>query len=262
MATTGYTLDNAWTAERERLDAIERLFDHGTIRTFERIQVRPGWRCLEVAGGGGSIARWLAHRAAPDGTVVATDLDTRFLDGCGEHNLLVRRHDIVTDPLERGHFDLVHTRLLLEHLPEPGAILDKLVAALRPGGWLVVEDFDWVSANPIGWAEPERFHRISEAIGRLFTMAGGNLSFGRTLPLEFANRGLEQVSAEGRAPAVRGGSPEVAFFTHTLEQLQPKLLEFGLLTPEDVENVQEAWENPDAWATTQLLVAAVGRRPW
>jgi len=61
--------------------------------------VGPGWHCLEVGGGGGSIASWLANRVLPDGRAVATDLDTRFLETLSIPNLEVRRHDIVTDPL-------------------------------------------------------------------------------------------------------------------------------------------------------------------
>ena len=39
-----------------------------------------GWRCLEFGAGGGSIAAWLCDRVAPDGAVVATDLDTTVLE--------------------------------------------------------------------------------------------------------------------------------------------------------------------------------------
>jgi hypothetical protein len=41
--------------------------------------VGPGWRCLEVGSGGGSIAAWLCDRVGPDGSVLATDLDIEEL---------------------------------------------------------------------------------------------------------------------------------------------------------------------------------------
>jgi ubiquinone/menaquinone biosynthesis C-methylase UbiE len=37
--------------------------------------VRPGWRCLELGCGNGSIAQALAERVAPAGHVVASDID-------------------------------------------------------------------------------------------------------------------------------------------------------------------------------------------
>lgn len=57
-----YALDTAWYAERERLESLTRLYDPTTTRILEGIGVGPGWRCLEVGAGTGSIARWLADR--------------------------------------------------------------------------------------------------------------------------------------------------------------------------------------------------------
>src|SRR5688500_13501668 len=66
--------------QSERLRTLEALLDAGTIQHLERRGVRRGWRCLEVGAGGGSIAAWLAARVAPEGSVVATDLDTTVLE--------------------------------------------------------------------------------------------------------------------------------------------------------------------------------------
>jgi ubiquinone/menaquinone biosynthesis C-methylase UbiE len=74
-----YAFDNALAVQRERLDTLQELFDPGTIRQLEARGVAPGWRCLEVGAGGGSIAEWLCDRVGPDGSVVATDLDTRWV---------------------------------------------------------------------------------------------------------------------------------------------------------------------------------------
>jgi len=54
----------------------------------------------------------------------------------------VIRHDVGVDPLPEAAFDLVHARLVLIHVPQAAAALARLAAALRPGGWLVIEDFD------------------------------------------------------------------------------------------------------------------------
>src|SRR5262249_46808189 len=130
---TEYTLDNAWKHARERLALLEALTDPGTIRHLELIGVAPGWRCWETGGGGGSVAAWLCERVGPAGHVIATDLDTRFLAALRHDNLDVRRHDIVAKPPPEGAFDLVHARALLVHLTQREAVLDRMVAALRPG---------------------------------------------------------------------------------------------------------------------------------
>jgi ubiquinone/menaquinone biosynthesis C-methylase UbiE len=156
--------------QRARLEAAEDLMDDGTIRVLERLGTRSGWRCLEVGAGGGSIARWLAERVAPLGHVVATDINTRDLKTSGHATLEVRQHDIVADPIEEAAFDLVHARLVLEHLRERDQVLDKLARALRPGGWLVVEDVDYVSAIPISDAGA-REHQHTQSV-RLQAFSG------------------------------------------------------------------------------------------
>ena len=52
--------------EDERLSLLEQLFDPTTRR--RRALVRPGWRCLEVGAGRGSMAVWLAEQVGPSGT--------------------------------------------------------------------------------------------------------------------------------------------------------------------------------------------------
>lgn len=55
---TSYALDNTQPQAEQRFSSLEALFDPGTIRQLEAIGVDAGWNCLEVGGGGGSIARW------------------------------------------------------------------------------------------------------------------------------------------------------------------------------------------------------------
>src|SRR5215467_8947307 len=141
-----YLLDNAWSDGRARLDAVEEFLDPGTIALLERRGVGAGWTCLELGAGGGSIARWLASRVGATGRVLATDLDTRHLVDVAElANVEVRRHDIVAETLPEAAFDLVHARLVLEHLRERDEVLRKLVRALKRGGWLLVESVDYAS---------------------------------------------------------------------------------------------------------------------
>jgi Methyltransferase domain len=69
---------------------------------------------------------------------VATDLNTRHVAvRATAPTIEMRRHDAVKEALEERVFDLIHARLVLEHLPERDLVLPKLVRALRSadGGW-------------------------------------------------------------------------------------------------------------------------------
>jgi ubiquinone/menaquinone biosynthesis C-methylase UbiE len=133
---SSYTFDQAAATERERLGALEDLYDDDSMSRLAALGVGEGWRCLEVGCGAGGVARWLAARVGPTGHVVATDLYPRFMAGEAAPNLDVRRHDIVTDPLEESAYDLVHARAVLEHIPARVEALAHMVRAVRPGaGW-------------------------------------------------------------------------------------------------------------------------------
>jgi SAM-dependent methyltransferase len=88
------------------------------------------------------MAAWLADRVTGAGSVLATDIDVGGLSGLHQANLTVARHDLEREETPSGGFDLIHARLVLEHLREPAAVVDKLAAALRAGGWLLLEDAD------------------------------------------------------------------------------------------------------------------------
>jgi ubiquinone/menaquinone biosynthesis C-methylase UbiE len=112
-------------------------------RRIDGLGLQQGWRCLEVGGGGGSVAAWLCERVGPAGSVVATDINTRLLEGIELPNFEARRHDITCDSLPDGEFDFVHIRWLLHHLPEPERAIRRMIGALRPGGWLLLEEVDF-----------------------------------------------------------------------------------------------------------------------
>src|SRR3974390_2892374 len=97
LLSNGYTPDKSDTREGDRFGALEKLFDAGTIQLLHERGVGAGWHCLEVGGGRGSIAAWLSERVGPTGRVIATDVNTRFLDTLQRPNLEVRRHNIVAD---------------------------------------------------------------------------------------------------------------------------------------------------------------------
>jgi hypothetical protein len=65
---SGYRLAAAGreVAEDERLSLLEELYDPASRR--RRALVEPGWRCLEVGGGRGSMAVWLAEQVGPTAT--------------------------------------------------------------------------------------------------------------------------------------------------------------------------------------------------
>jgi SAM-dependent methyltransferase len=258
----GYAYEHGWSDERVRLGGLEAALDPATIALLLRLDVEPGSRCLEVGAGGGSIALWLAERVAPHGKVVATDVETDFLEAvaAGVSTLEVLRHDLTTDELPTG-FDLVHARWLVEWLPDKRHALRQMTAALRPGGVLL--DEEPVFATMFSALEPLALRRVVRALIEQLESSGPvECSYGRRLLDDLAAVGLVDVTAEGRSAVVRGGTPPaVDFFRLSIEKLRPALLANHLVTGAELAEAIAALENPSVTMIMPVTVAAWGYRP-
>jgi SAM-dependent methyltransferase len=260
-----YAFDNALAVQRERLDTLEALFDPGTIRQLEARGVGPGWRCLEVGAGGGSIAAWLSERVGPDGAVLATDLDTRWVEQLARPNLEVRVHDLLDDGLPEGEFDLVHCRLLLGWLGDPEVGLRRLIASVKPGGWLLAEEIDFVSAvaDPLTPAEAGALfeHVVAAHNAVLAERHAFDPFYGRRVAGALEDAGLVDTGTEGRASMWRGGGPGGRIWQLTIEQLRDSIVELGLMDATDVDAAIALCGDPRLRTMSPVVMAAWGRRP-
>jgi SAM-dependent methyltransferase len=263
MATASrYLLDNADSIAAHRMAALARLYDPATHRALNAAGIAAGWHCLEVGGGGGGVARWMAERVGATGSVLCTDLDPRHIAPSGPANLHVLRHDAVHDPLPEGKFDLAHARLVLLHIPERAAVLEKMIAALKPGGRLVIEDFDTVSVLPDAGANPREARiETAEAIRTFLIRGGVDARLGRSLYGRFKGLGLVDVSAEGRVlmwDRVNGGADLMRI---NFEQLGGKVVAAGLLRAEQLQADLERLDEPDFVMPSPIMWTAIGRKP-
>jgi SAM-dependent methyltransferase len=256
--TPAYTLDNAWEAARERLAHLEAACDPLTAQHLDTVGVAPGWRCLEVGAGGGSVVRMLCDRVGPEGRVLAVDLEPALLADLAAPNLEVRRLDVVVDELPEAAFDLVHTRAVLMHIPQREEVIPRLVRALRPGGVLLLEEMDLTPT----FATPGYFMRIVEAMYRPIMDAGAplDLFWANTLPDRLEPAGLVDVGSVRDRMTFSGGDALAHFFRVTLQQF----LESQPYTDDEravIEEGRAAMLVPGETCIAWDQVSAWGRRP-
>ena len=254
-----YVFDNSAPQARARLAALAEVHDAGTIRHLLALGLGAGWACLEIGGGGGTITRWISDRVGPRGYVLTTDVDTRFLQTVGLANVEVRRHDILADPLPDATFDLAYARAVLEHLPDPDLALDRMVRALKPGGWLMVEDMEASSSGLV--REPiDRLSKTLLAMRQVIAEAGADPLLGLTLGNRLRARGLMHVGHEGRVQLCRGKSAAARLARLNFEQLREPILATGVTPAEfnaDLTRLNDEefeWRSPTLWT-------AWGQRP-
>lgn len=263
METDGYIFsDSEEDFERRRLSALEAIFDPATKRRLERIGIGPGRRCLELGPGGGSVARWMCESVGDDGHVMAIDLDPKFLAEDDDPRLEVRAADIRTADLAPDSVDIAHARYVLVHIPEYADVFETMLRALKPSGWILIEDVDIISQAPSGDdADAAAIARVFDSVGALFDEMGMDGTVGRRLPALFQRYGLRDIGVATDMPLVAGGSPMARMMGMSLGHLATRLVGTGVASSADMDVFARCSADPTAWMYHYTTVAVWGRKP-
>ncbi|MFC0601090.1 class I SAM-dependent methyltransferase [Streptomyces palmae] len=259
----GYLLKNAQPETGTRFGALAELFDPVTFRHVDALGIGPGMRCWEVGAGGPSVPLGLAERVGPTGSVVATDIDTAWNRDIANGVIEVLTHDVAADPPPPGSFDLVHARLVLVHVADRAEALRRMVQALRPGGWLLLEDAYLMPQPPLCPDEFGPEERLTEQLHNgfrtLMAGRGADLSFGRNLPRTLRQAGLDDVRADAYFPIALPACTVLE--DATVRQVRHLLTEHGLATDEEIDRHLANVATGRLDLPTPPMVSAWGRRP-
>jgi SAM-dependent methyltransferase len=246
---------------RDQFRILGDLLDQHTFRHIRALGAGAGWRCWEAGAGGAGVPKWLAKRVGPAGYVLASDVDVSVLDETRDQPFDVRRHDLTTDPPPTGGFDLVHARLVLEHLPDPSVALAILVAALRPEGWLLLESSD-PKLQPLACPdEVEPRHALANKLrGALWELMAQRtqIDLGRRLPRLLRDAGLTDVNAE---VTFNLGGHDARRMQHTLiAQARTALIAAGLASAGEIDQHLADLESTNLEIAVFPIVSAWGRK--
>jgi SAM-dependent methyltransferase len=211
--------------------------DPTSVRRLEATGVGEGWQCLQIGEARGAVADWLAERVGPSGSVEVVSGDV----------LEVERPE--------GSFDLVHTRCVLMHVPDRRRALQRMVSWLRPGGWLVVEELDWMAAM----SDPDMnrvalFAALREALPEL------DFESGRALLGDLASAGLIDTTADVRVDVIEGATPLARWESQSVQALADDAVSAGTTTIDRVEAHLRRLEDPNYRGLGFTWVGACGRR--
>lgn len=257
-----YIFDTGSDLGKQHVALLEHLLDEPTTRILQGAGVREGGRCLEIGAGGGSVARWLAERVGSTGRVVAIDLETDHL--AAGPGVDVRRWDIHDGIPDGGPYDLIHARLVLAHLPRRRELVQDLIRALAPGGWLVLGE---VTDRPMTvlsaptesdaalftYMQHLSLEVVSPARGLSFEWAG-------EVPGQMAAAGLLDLHGLQHSETSRGGAPGSLLHRNLNMQAEPLLREAGATTTQ-LTRYRELLLDPSFTAWFYEFACFRGRRP-
>jgi SAM-dependent methyltransferase len=188
-------------------DLRDDVYRRPLATALERLDVGPGWRCVDVGAGLGDVAIALGKLVGHDGRIYAVDIDPAARDATAEAAAAFAQVLALTQAVEDlvlpEPVDLAFCRFLLLHVHSPLEALRSMTRAVRPGGWVVAQE-------PITSA------------GRV---DGAPLSFpecrhpdvGSLLPSLVRSVGLELVDAWAEAPAGAGPGPVASYLEELTE---------------------------------------------
>jgi len=257
-----YAFRNSDPAAVTQLASLQSFLDDLTMRRIRELDLPTDATCWEIGAGAGSIARWLADEIVPDGRVSATDIDTtRLAPG---PNLDVYSRDVATeDPPPGGPFDLIHGRLVTQHLASRRQVLAALVDSLKPGGWLMLGEFECVQPPRVISAptteDRELFERYLRILLGVLTARGVDMAWANQVHPAMTTAGLTCVHSVTHTETWAGGSYGCRLYEANSIQQEQALLTAGL-TSSELDRVRALTRDRAFTATSFTFVSSRGQR--
>lgn len=264
--------------ERQRLALMNSLIN---ARCLEALALTEERLVLDVGAGTGLFTCQMASRLPAGARVIAIERDTEQIRAAlanadieagktaGGCPIEFRQGDATSLPLEadeRGRFDLAHTRFLLEHVTDPLAVVREMVAAVRPGGRIVLLDDDHALMR--FWPEPPGLKAAWRAYWRSYRRLGTDPLVGRRLVELLYAAGAQPVQAEQLFYGACAGQPSFAGVVDNLAGVMTGARETVVAAgeieakayDEAVAGLEDLKQRPDS-AVWYVINWAAGLRP-
>ncbi len=121
-------------------------------------RIEPGQTVADIGAGTGLFVPLLADAVGEDGAVIAVDIVPEFLEHISERATRAGQSNVSTVlgtdhtvNLAPGSIDVAFVCATYHHFEYPGAMLAGIHKALRPGGTLIVVDFERVPGKSREW---------------------------------------------------------------------------------------------------------------
>lgn len=205
--------------------------------------LRPGMRLLDVGCGPASITGGLADAVSP-GLTVGVDVDPGRLKGATVTTVSARGEHL---PFATATFDAVFACALLQHVPDPVAVVREMRRVCRPGSVAAIADADW-DGYLVHPPDPliERGQDVLRAI-----RSAGDPTVGKRLRHLLATNGFVGAVATARTSSDGGADTEAAGGFRAASFDAPSAValaeSIGASTAEEMAAIAEAWRR---WGTS------------
>ena len=187
----------------------------------------------------------------------------RSLAERGLTNVKLVQGDAISTGLPAGYFDLAHERLVLVNVPTPQDVVAEMIRVVRPGGWIVAENVDW-----IGWTcEPAHpaWTMLYDALVAAWQAAGLDPFIGRHMPALLREAGLTDISLDAHGRIWRSSDPYHRLLLTFSNIFRDRIIRGGFLTADQLDRLttelHQHLARPETFVIYALFFQAWGRKP-
>jgi len=226
---------------------------------LDLVKLQPSEAVLDAGCGEGFDTRSMFSNVQPGGRVVGADISEFFLDVARKRAAVAgiaieyQKADVTALPFDDATFDAARVERMLMHVPNPARAIAELKRVLKPGGRLVVFDWDW-DTFAID-ADDQEFVR---AATRLLSDGFKSGRIGIQLRSMFNHAGFTNLQV---IPGAQTFDPGLM---RPLLSTLDRLVDHGLLPN---ERLQDFWRDQDArmandcFSVVMTSFMAFGRKP-
>jgi SAM-dependent methyltransferase len=237
---------------------MSKILDPWTREYLTALGVSQGWQCLELGSGNGSIAEWLCETVGPSGSVTTIDINPVLLELIPAQNLTVKQMDLRKGGLPANAYDLVTCRALLHQISHYApAVLAQMAAALKPGGWLLIQEPDFHLAPT---TEPEVWATTWKALIEWGHANGVDWLIGRKLPRMVGDLGLGRPQAKTDVQNIRGRDRGSLYFRMFFAEVRDRVVGSGRLDAATLDAASTLLEDPNYWTQCWMMTAVWVRK--
>lgn len=240
----GYVLDRN-EREYRRLSTQAGIWAMATRRAIAQIPLPAGAKVLDVGCGTGEAMELIADYLDASGQITGMDIDAELARG--PLSRLLRSnptrfrfaHGDVTQAstLEAAPFDLVFARLLLFHMRQPVQVLARLWDWVRPGGVLMVIDYDITTTR--SYPQGPALERAARLINHAFRRTGRDIEIGTRMPELFMQARIGTADACEVSSVVLPAEPSARMMREVLASLRTTILAFQIAEPAVLDRLED-----------------------
>jgi ubiquinone/menaquinone biosynthesis C-methylase UbiE len=254
--------------ELERLRFQHEVWGELTRSFLKRLQVRNGWKCLDVGAGPGFVALDLAKMVGDLGELTLLEPSQLFLDyfqqqNAGKLSTPVRliRGTVEETSLPTRYYDLIFIRWVIGFVSKPEQFLAKLFKALRPGGILAIQDYYYEGLSLFPKGGP--FDRVPDLVRKYYESSGGDPYVTGKIPAWFRRHHIQLIDYTPNSQAGGNTSKIMAWAEQFFVLHLPRMAEKGLISSREaneiIADLQAHRKNPDAFFFSPVVIDLAGR---